>query len=264
MAVVGSFLLATNVVGVARGLRSPELDRSLATFARNLTIAPSVAKRQAGRRRAESDSAYIQRITDLVHRSMTHYWPVTGPPRLNQRVPLSANFLLRGAAGLRPDIYERYEFLAPDLAVERGIGLCSQFALAIHGYLTRAGISSHIVGLGGHVVVEATTNTGDRFVADADYGVVLPHAIADLEAKPALALPAYSSVRLANTAADTIDAHTIARLYDAAGNGPRTTARTYAGNRAVWYVERLAIVTKWLFPLALLVGAAFLKRSSSI
>lgn len=75
-------------------------------------------------------------------------------------------------------------------ALQRGVGLCSQQAIALHGLLKMFGIQSRVLGLNGHVVCIVLVQ--DRWiVADPDYGVVVPIAIEELEKNPMLAVPYY-------------------------------------------------------------------------
>lgn len=75
-------------------------------------------------------------------------------------------------------------------ALQRGVGLCSQQAIALHGLLKMFGIKGRVMGLNGHVICLAWVDE-KWIVCDPDYGVVVPIAIGELEANPALAIPYY-------------------------------------------------------------------------
>ena len=75
-------------------------------------------------------------------------------------------------------------------ALQRGVGLCSQQAMALHGLLKMFGIESRVMGLSGHVICIVHINE-KWIVADPDYGVVLPIDISKLEQDPSLAYPYY-------------------------------------------------------------------------
>ena len=75
-------------------------------------------------------------------------------------------------------------------ALQRGVGLCSQQAMALHGLLKMFGLQSRVLGLDGHVICIVLVDYR-WIVADPDYGVVVPIAIEELEKDPMLAVPYY-------------------------------------------------------------------------
>jgi sugar transferase EpsL len=252
---VGAVLLAVNGVGLLAPLRSPHLRAELTPFPENLTLSAGEAAKQAPRRPAETDTQYIGRLTDVVHRGMGHFWPDTAPERFNIHLPVEENYLLFLGGLVRPDIYKRYQLLDPHRALARGVGRCSQFALVLDGLLEKNGVRARVVGLSGHVVVEAYTGTGDRLVADTDYGVVMPYSIATLEATPTLAEPYYSTLRFRHRVG-TVPAPELARMYGPEGKFVSEGAIDYPGNATLLRVEQASYVAKWLIPVMLIAAAA--------
>jgi len=61
-----------------------------------------------------------------------------------------------------------------------GEGDCSERSAVLQAMLSRRGIASRLVGLGGHVVLEAQTVDGDALVLDPDYGVEFPGTVSEL------------------------------------------------------------------------------------
>lgn len=117
---------------------------------------------------------------------MIHFWP-SGERCWTGINPLS-NWLL-WSKGWVPG-YEHFankELLDPRLAWMRGYGFCSQVARLIYSVLLDQGIPSRIMQHPNHVVVEAS-----GMVLDADYGVVIPHTLSELQTRPDLVAKYYS------------------------------------------------------------------------
>ena len=137
----------------------------------------------------------VTAYTELIHRNIAHFWPDENLDHYGIRIPWRENYLLRLIAYIRPDLYGKYEFCDYKKTLERGVGLCSQQALALTRLLNEKEIQTHTVGLNGHVVTTALIDFHNNtwWVADPDYGVVLRHSLDELQINPSLASSAYSS-----------------------------------------------------------------------
>lgn len=189
------------------------------------------------------------RLTFAVNQAMLHYWDEDGMGAIPLRVPWWENYWLWLASYVKPEIFRQYEFMDARKAVERGVGLCSQQALVLEQLLERRGIEAEIVGLDGHVVVTARIkwDTGDsaEWLLDPDYGVIIPHSLAEVESQPDLIRPCYE---FGGYSAEQIE--TLTGIYGPAGN------RRFAGARE-WYAhkywfERASYAAKWALPLLLM------------
>lgn len=250
----GIFLLGLNVAGALRPARDPALRPELALFRSNLSVSPDVALRALPRRAGEPDTVYVERMTALLHRTMAHYWPAESGGPVSARVSARENFLLWAAALVRPDVFGRHEYFDPERAVARGFGLCSQFSVALHALLRREGIPARYVGLKGHVVVEVVPAAGRPRIADPDFGVVVPHPLAEIERRPAIVRPYYAAV-LARDLRPAVgpDDALMAELYGPEGNQAFASPDEEASGKRVLVhlAERLAYAGKWALPLVL-------------
>ncbi|MFN9384408.1 MAG: hypothetical protein ACK565_13070 [Pirellulaceae bacterium] len=61
-----------------------------------------------------------------------------------------------------------------------GEGDCSERSAVLQAILSRRGIASRLVGLGGHVVLETQPVDGGGLVLDPDYGVEFPGTVSEL------------------------------------------------------------------------------------
>jgi lipopolysaccharide/colanic/teichoic acid biosynthesis glycosyltransferase len=217
--------------------------------------------RAAIRRPGENDSTYAARLVAVVHRSMAHVDASSlGPDVMNARVPLRENYVLSAAALVRPSVYARYEFIDPARAMERGFGVCSQFALVTSELLRQNGLHARLVSLGDHMIVSLRLADGREILLDSDFGVLVPRSLDDLQADPAQAGEFYAGalatdVRIGH--APTID---VERSYGPVGNVVYAEMSENTGLRKVWVFERLAYVVKWLLPVLAILPALMWRR----
>jgi hypothetical protein len=263
--VAGLLLLAVNLAGLVVPLRAPHIQ---GLFKDDLTLSYEQVLAGKDRRPSESPQAYLERATMLVNRGMAHIWDDAVADAYRLRVPVQENFILYLWSFIEPERYGKYEFADAGRALERGVGLCSQQAMALTDILNENGVRADIAGLEGHVVVRAEAAPGRWMIADPDYGVVIPHDLAVLEQNAALVRQYYRDA----DARYVVDqparvygipfasfADYLADIYGPAGN------RIFPGGTegyvpvAVENFERRAYQLKWLIPALLLAPAVFVE-----
>jgi hypothetical protein len=106
------------------------------------------------------------------------------------QVPIWENYLLWLAGELRPD-YRLYAFADPLKAIERGAGMCDQVSSALTALLRQRDFDARVVQLNGHTVVTVEVDPGVWHVLDADFNVVIPRSIAQIQADPGMVRPYY-------------------------------------------------------------------------
>ncbi|MDB4165556.1 hypothetical protein N9816_04645 [Gammaproteobacteria bacterium] len=132
--------------------------------------------------------SYLYDLTKLVNQCMVHYWvddDVDLQKSLNTWIPLKEKYVLHLSAYFIPKL-RSIELYDIEKIIERGFGFCSQFAILLDEILEKNGYESNLVGLDGHVVVEAKTLKGQRIVLDPDYGVIIPKSISFIENNPSI------------------------------------------------------------------------------
>ena len=169
-----------------------------------------------------------------------------GIDKYNMRVPLTENYFLYTASWIYPSAFRKYEFYNYKKAIERGIGLCSQHAIIVSEVLKKKGIESKIVELDGHVVVMALIDKVSKhwWVLDADYGVVIPHDIGEIESDPSIVGDFYSDAGY-----DKNNVSSLIRIYGQVGNRVSSGVNEYDSLK--YYIEIAAYLMKWVFPLLL-------------
>lgn len=205
------------------------------------------------RRIDEPAGDYVQRLTHTIADGVAHVWDrrLAGPLRMH--VPARENWCLWLWGEIDPKQRE-YFFVDAERTIERGVGMCGHVAHALGELLADAGFDARLAQLGGHTVVAVDVD-GASWIADPDFGVVLPFALDTLAADPSLAIPDYTAAltRLGDPAPAQNGAR-LAALFDAAGNSvdagrPATSLPPRHVSR-----ERWAYRLKWVVPLTLLVA----------
>jgi hypothetical protein len=234
---LAAFLLTINIVGLTMQGRFGDdvaLEPEGSNFARRAVL---TNYEELNRKPGEPQSEYLERLTMAVNAHMARGWSDRG---LDTHVSVFDNYLLY-LLGLVVPRFREYEYVDANRALDRGYGLCSQQALILDGVLSANGVPSRIIGLEGHVVASAATESGEWWILDADYGLVLHHDIGVLERDPSPVLRAYSR------SVDAELAGQIAEIYQT----PNNTIFASGRFRQPWK-EQAIYVAKWLLPLSLL------------
>lgn len=195
---IGLILLGINIYGLFKTMRNPDLyteEVSLRNRIDDVTIRYPEIKELLKKEPSESDIDFAIRINKVVNDGFAHYWKKNGITKYHLRVPVWENYLLYMASYIQPDLYERYEFSNYKKNLERGVGLCSTHSTVVKGVLLENGIKAELLDVGGrHVVVRAQFDNGKAYLLDPDYGIVIPHDTAAVQANPELARGPYQNM----------------------------------------------------------------------
>lgn len=170
---------------------------------------------------------YYQEVTDLFYQGIKHAWyeedKTLGPSffynwslwiysKIDQYIPLNFHYMK-----VTRDNLERFQYLNYRDAIERGVGLCSQHAIAVANYLNKRGFNARVVGLNGHVVNEVVSPNGTVLVIDSDYNVTMNFSIQYARAHPAIVKKYYI-----NAGVRKKEAGRVAQIYKASSYKPYT------------------------------------------
>lgn len=233
---IGAFLLAINLFGLTKTLRSPEITPpvSLADFSSKVQ-----------KENKETPLEYASRMTLLVHNSTVHAWPTPQEDSFSVVLPIWENWCIYLLKFIHT-AFVRYEFTNIDKAMERGVGLCSQRAIILSEILKKEGIKAPIVALKGHVVVTLDSKNGP--ILDPDFGVVLPLSLQKAKKTPSLVAQSYTPDH--------------APMMEKIFSGPSTICERgvtdYLAKR-VW-VEPILYIAKWLIPILLIIPCCISKK----
>lgn len=162
-------------------------DRSF--FETGAELDPQEALSQLQRKSGEGDEEFVKRAVDVLHRSIAHFYERESARESRWHVPPTDNLFLWIAGFISPRV-EKYAFCNYERAVRRGVGLCGQQARALTSVLREGGIDARPVAFDGHVLVEARVS-GDRWVLDSDYNVVITEGINYCRSNPEKARQIY-------------------------------------------------------------------------
>ncbi len=195
----------------------------------------------------------------VIYGRIVHYWDDQGIDDYHLRFPVYKNFILHLLSYYSPAVYKKYEFCDYHLALRRGVGLCSQQAIALVGYLESRGIKAKVVTLNGHVVAKVLVEEPDVWwIYDPDFGVVLPRRLADLEHSRD-----YISDKYVAAGISSPEAEGLAEIYTKTPNHVwEEGVRGYGDCPYMKYIMRkTAEVLVWVIPaFGLLIGILLLKK----
>jgi hypothetical protein len=187
--VLGIFLLVLNVSGLFMSLRNDQLYSEKTPYRDDISVPFPEAKKLWTRKDGESDKDFAIRATWLFNHSMAHYWRDEGIKKYNMLVPWWENYIIRLQQVFTGD--KKYEFRNYKKVMERGVGICSQPCIGLQDLLRKNGIGADLWDIKGHVVVEATFDTGEKIILDPDYGHIVPYSMAEIEKDPEIVRASY-------------------------------------------------------------------------
>lgn len=257
LAVCGAALLMLNLYGLTVGHRNPAAQPGGGRGNGDVTITYEEALRRLKAIRSIDDvEEKLRAATHAVGDSMANYWPESSRQTGELRVPLSQNFILNLAAladplleriGFVPNLFGQYEFLNHHDALERGVGLCSQVALTVAGFLRESGTEVSIIGLDGHVVAAASSPDGREYLLDPDYSVVLPFGLKHAEKNPRDVMAQYKAAGYSDQQAEVV-----ATIFGKSGNvvfdagpeayRPKMNAFEIVANFLKWFIPVLLLI----------------------
>ncbi len=257
---LGLVLLGINIIGLFKTLRNPEIydeEKIIKNRLGDVTIKYPEIKSMLVKKADETNEQFAVRINKVVNDGFAHYWKEAGVTKYNERVPLWENYMLYAASYIDPKDYRMYEFSNYKKNLERGVGLCSTHSIVVKGVLKNYGIDAALWDIAGHVVVRA--NVDDRnnkwIILDPDFGVVVPHDTAEIQANPELVRPAYQNMAALYypEAKDPYTTDHVVEIYGREGN------HIYDVDNWFEYFSYWAI---WILPILLMLPYLFQLRSN--
>ncbi|MEW5735692.1 MAG: hypothetical protein AB1921_12610 [Thermodesulfobacteriota bacterium] len=174
----GALLLAVNLYGLGKPLRSPHilLGNDFVYDHDPELWDPDNALPLLVRKPGQDAEAYARQATQAVTKAMAYTWPESEKDAYGMRVPVWENYFLH-LLSLFSREYSHYEFFNHRKALERGVGLCGQQAACLVGFLREAGLDARMAVLDGHVIATAPVAPGKWILLDPSFGVVIPESL---------------------------------------------------------------------------------------
>jgi hypothetical protein len=252
---LGLFLSALNISNLFMSIRHPDLLFIMDRGKDDITLDYRKAFEQIPRSPGESDKAYVFRVNDIVNRSMANIKVKLIHEANLMRVSIRENYVLSIYNLIYSDKYKMYEYLDYRKALERGVGLCSQQAMAMTAILNENGVKAEMIGLDGHVILRAKVDVDTWYTADPDYGVVLPFDISEIENDPSVIIPYYNNMKttLKKNRVDLTPQviKKLLRFYTKEGNEVFQDGVTGFKGKRARDIERLSYIAAWTIPLIL-------------
>lgn len=250
----GCFLLMVNLYGLNRDIRVNDFDNQYLRFPDDQPADYDDTLIELIRKQDESEIDYASRVTKVVARGISHIeWFDFPVEQFNQLIPIWENYFIyfMGTFSGIPE-YERYHFANYQRSLERGIGLCGDASMALSQLLDEQNISNKILTFPGHVVVVASFENGKQYLFDADFGVIIPYSLTEINDE---------SSRIAQLYLDAGYTHTdfgfFQKLYK---KNPRhwDGVQHFITNK--YYFEIFAYWLKWPAPIFLILISVFMLR----
>lgn len=132
------------------------------------------------RKAEEPLHTYFPRLVKEVSEGFVHYWhkgEKWAPQDSEYTRPSMWDNYLLWLHPLIPEYehFNRYEFISPKKALDRGYGFCSQVSRLVWSILRDQGIRAEILIHPNHVVVQS-----NGYILDADYGVTIPNTALEI------------------------------------------------------------------------------------
>ena len=167
-------------LGLVNPYPAPPVKQSRVPWAQTRPIGdPSELNRRPG----EAEHQYFRRLAVSVSAAIMHWWPENDPfaSRYTRVTFLSDYAMWTMSKFARWGNLQHYEFMSPGPALRRGFGFCSQTSMIVFSVLVDNGFRPLLMNHELHTVI-AVNDT----MIDSDYGVFIPHSLADLQEKPYL------------------------------------------------------------------------------
>ncbi len=246
---LGLFLLLLNVASPLIPFRNPGIYSYYGDERMDTIYTYQETMVQIERMPDEGDEEYVRRLTELISNSISPYWYDEGLNTYRLRVPIWENYILWAYYFIEPERYSHYEFNDYRTAIERGIGLCSQYAIVASQILELNGIESSVLALNGFVLTMAQIED-EWHIVDPEYNVVIPHTLEEVENNGNIVEYYYE---------DTWAPGFIVDLYTTPENNKVfENAVGYTGTTAVEF-EDWAYTTIWTIPIYLMAPLTILK-----
>ena len=245
---IGITLISLNLVGLFIDLRNEDIyhEKINNGFGLELTIKEFYSELDKVYDNSKlSDSTKIIKTTELVNKGLVYYWRDEGISKYNLTIPIYENYLLFLSRFIYPKIFKKYEFLDWQKALERGVGLSSQFAIIESEILNENGINSKIILLSGHIVVMTQYNSNNWMIVDPRYGVNIPFDITFIQNNVDIIEEFYID--------KGYDSATVTELkenYKEEGNFIIKNADVYKGRSGI--VESISYWLIWIIPITLI------------
>lgn len=184
--VLGVFLFFLDSMRFFYPLRNDEINNKKLRFPNDIQLTAEESFKRIDDAKNLPDKQYAIEINNIVHNGIAHSWSDEKKYDYRIQIPIFRNYIIYLLSKLKPSIYDKYEFCDYRRAIQRGIGLCSQHALAMTDILSKRNIASYLIGLDGHVVVVANVDQkkNEWWTFDPDYGIVIDKSLEEIKKKP--------------------------------------------------------------------------------
>lgn len=271
---VGVALLVLTIVGRFGTLLPDQIDALRDPFGKSLEMSLDEVRAVIDSD-ATDKTSYLERLNTAIHKGVLHHWSAEHAKETNLTIPATENFILYGMQFVWPEDCVRYEFFDYRRALDRRLGSCGQKSILLVEILKEKRIPGHVFQLGtyvsprgrsddGHIVAAVEVGDDEWWVADPDFGVIVPHSPEQVGDNPTLVSRYYEEAGYPEGRIKEME--TVFEKDKNVVKDRYVGAKGYSVKK--YYFEKSSYVFIWLIPLALMsptlwgLSRQFLARTS--
>lgn len=237
--------MCVNIYGVFQEIRPSNIAPENLRFKNEVTLKAGEAFSQIMKKTDENSIAYSLRLTEVISNSLAHiHWTKYEPKKFNQTVPIWENYFLYFMSVFTsiPE-YKRYHFSNYHKSIERGIGICGDASIIYSQVLTKHNIDNRIITFPGHVVTSVISE-GKSFIADPDFGVVIPFSPSEIKKNPYLVSTYYEEKGFSQKEINNL-INKYGKTFEEWDGVSHFITKKY-------YFEKIAYILKWPLPIIMI------------
>ena len=266
---LGALLSVFNLISL-NGYSSASDFETMEGFPNDVTLTSKEAISKLNSLDIENEG-FLLEANQIISSSISQYWlgdiySISDSIKMmknNLWITPTNNYIIWTASFLYPK-FRKFQLFNYKSIISRGIGSCSQQALALQDFLTESGVKAYIFGLDGHVVVYVNDSRWGELVLDPYYGgAYLPYTKDKIQSNPLLIESYYR-----DKGVDENEIKFLSGLYERSNEDfewqySRLSESVYKYKPKQFLFWKISEILKWIIPVFLifpLIYNRFLKR----
>ena len=190
---LGALLSVFNLISL-NGFSSPSNIQIIGYYLEDVKLTSKEAISKLQSLDSENED-FLRDANYIISSSIAHFWgedlnihSISDSIKLMKKklwIAPTNNYIVWTASFFYPKL-RKFELFNYKSIISRGIGFCSQQAIALQDFLRESGVNTFIFVLQGHVVVYVNDQRWGELVLDPNVGVYLPHTKNEIQSNPSL------------------------------------------------------------------------------
>ena len=265
---LGALLSVFNLISL-NGYSSPSDIETMGVYPNDVTLTSKEAISKLNSLDIENED-FLREANQIVSSSIAHYmsgdiYSISDSIKMmknNLWIAPTNNYIIWTASFFYPK-FRKFHLFNYKSIINRGIGDCSQQAIALQDFLRKSGVNAYIFGLDGHVVVYVNDQKWGELVLDPDIGVYLPYTKDEIQSNPSLIEPYYRDKGISESTIKKYVALFARSNQEFDPPYSRLSESVYKYRPKLFLFWKISEIIKWIIPICLifpLIHNRFLKR----